>query len=290
MKIIAYYTDNGSYAEEAELFVASLERTGMKHHVEGFPDAGGWYANTARKPRFIRDCRRRFRGPLLYVDVDVFVHEDCTEAFERLAREGFDFGAHYFRGPAKGHDRGDVRPEGWRLLSGTLFLGDTDRARALLVAWTGLNDELHRHGIEAGGGQKNLWYLTTCLAGLRVARLSGRYCYVFDKAWAYPDTEPCVIEHTIASRDHRSGTERRTAPRATRIAALWRSIETGRAAPHPKGGAQERVLAAAAEDADRRRKKAGAALSDAKRRYRNAVNEAKLAREALSAETERMET
>ena len=204
MLVIACYSAGTSYASEAALLGASLSRAGMDAEIVSFPDQGGWYPNTAYKARFIRDMRHKLKGPLLYVDVDAFVHENCAAYFDSLGESGVDLGVHYFAGPAGGHDRSKVRPEGWRLLSGTLFLGDTIRARELTRMWCSINAVLRDGKCPQGGGQKNLWFVTTCMGDrLKIERLPGRYCYVFDKPWAYPAGEPIIIEHTIASRDNR---------------------------------------------------------------------------------------
>jgi len=200
MLVIAYYSRNTAYEREAALLEASLQRANMPYTLSGIDDRGGWYANTAYKAEFLRKARDKHGGPLVYVDVDAYVHENCEAYFDGLTG---DFGAHYFRGPAKGHDQSQMRAEGWRLLSGTLFLGDTPKCRELLDAWCGLNDTFRRMGLVEGGGQKNLWYVTTCVPHLSIERLPGRYCWVFDKPWAYEDGEYPVIEHTIGSRDHR---------------------------------------------------------------------------------------
>jgi hypothetical protein len=222
----------------------------MRHpRIVGFPARSDWYGNTAEKAHIIRDAREVCPGPLLYVDVDAFVHSNCSKYFEQLAAAGADFGAHYFAGPAGGHDRSKVSafcpgcnapvrlaatscpacgaepisPVGWRLLSGTLFFGDTPGARRLCDAWVAKNDQLAAQGIREGGGQKNLWRVVTEMEGeLKIQKIPGRYCYVGDKPWAYPPNEPMVIEHTIASRENRDGT-RVNAWRRQRIAEL-RSI------------------------------------------------------------------
>lgn len=214
MITVGCFSIGTTYEREAALLRQSLDAVGMRHDIRGFPDQGDWYANTAMKAEMICDLRFDIRGPMLYVDVDAFVHQNCTGYFDRLAENGIDFAAHWFAGPAKGHVsnqtcpciRGGKCDRAHRLLSGTLFFGDTDRARDLLENWCELNQLLRRRGMVQGGGQKNLWYLLTCADGLLTqARLPGRYCFVFDKAWAYPPNEPRIIEHTIASRDNRAG-------------------------------------------------------------------------------------
>lgn len=212
MIVIAYYTPGfGSYEAEAELLQRSMERVGVRYQLEPVANGGDWYANTAGKADFIMRKRADLSGPLLYVDVDAVFHEDPSAYFDRLGEQHVDFGAHYFAGPSGGYDkargcaclRGEACDRPHRLLSGTLFWGDTPGAYRLLAAWKGLNDVLRAYGGPQGGGQKNLWYVTTCLDGLKVAQLPGRYCRVFDKPWAYGPLEPVVIEHTIASREHR---------------------------------------------------------------------------------------
>lgn len=226
MVTVAFYTPTGSYPEEAKLLRASLDRAGMAHDIRQIADRGGWDENTSRKAHFIRRMRREHTGPLLYIDVDAFVHENCGDYFEDLARQGVDFGAHWFRGPAKGHDTTAVRKKGWRMLSGTLFFGDTEPARALLDVWCGLNDACQDAGWIDGGGQRNLWALVTAhQKRLRIQNLPGRYTWAFDKPWAYPDEEYPVIEHTVASREHRGDSEGRVHEgRRARIAELKEEV------------------------------------------------------------------
>jgi hypothetical protein len=233
MIVVAYYSLGTPYEHEARLLQASLERVGMRHRIKGYADAGDWYANTAIKPEAIREARQAVSGPMLYVDVDAFVHAKCDAYFENLGAQGMDFGVHWFAGPAGGHRKNDVCAclagqrcnRQHRLLSGTLFFGDTEGARHLLDTWIALNATLRERRLVEGGGQKNLWFLTTCIKDLRIANLPGRYCYVFDKAWAYPHDEPRIIEHTIASRDNRAQ-RRQTSPRSNRKRQLMNLIQT----------------------------------------------------------------
>lgn len=219
MITVAFYTPTGSYPEEADLLRASLDAVGMEHDIRRVDDLGDWYANTAEKPRFIRRMREEHPGPLLYVDVDAFVHEDCSMYFDQMARGSTDFAAHWYAGPAKGSDRSQVcgcikggqctKPH--RLLSGTLFFGDTDGARRLLDTWIAQNRFWRERGVEDGGGQKNLWWTVTRMRDqLNTKRLPGRFTWAFDREWAYPDGEYPVIEHLIASREHRGPSEGRT--------------------------------------------------------------------------------
>lgn len=218
--VVAFYTDG--YAEDAALLEASLERAGMSYYMSHLLDEGDWDENTAQKPIFISAMRELLDGPILYVDADAFVHENCEAYFDELGERGVDFGAHWFRGPAFGHDRSEVREEGWWMLSGTLLFGDTDAARRLLDAWIERNEEKRAAGDRTGGGQKNLQEIVPEMdSETKIERLPGRYCYVFDKPWAYPEDEPRVIEHTIASRENRGESAGKVnAARRERVAEL----------------------------------------------------------------------
>jgi hypothetical protein len=231
--VVAYYTPGfGSYEAEEELLERSADRAGVALYVSAVENGGNWYANTARKAGFIADTRGMLAGPLLYVDVDAVVHDDPSPYFDALGADGVDFGAHWFASPSGrasdvcGCVIGGACDRPHRLLSGTLYFGDTPGARSLLEAWCGMNDLMRRRGLLEGGGQKNLWYLTTCMPNLKTVRLPGRYCRVFDKPWAYPAAEPVVIEHTIASREHRGPSLGKTnAARQKRIAELRADLE-----------------------------------------------------------------
>jgi len=211
---IGFFSYGTPYEQEARLLAASLDRVKMKYVLRGFPDRGDWYANTAAKAELIREARYSMEGPLLYVDVDACVHANCAAYFEGLADAGVDFGVHWFAGPSKGKKRKDVcacvrqrpcnRPH--RLLSGTLFLGDTAPARNLVDRWVDKNAELRRAGIIDAGGQKNLWRVVVEMeaeGSLLMEKIPGRYCIVGDKLFAYPPGERTIIEHTIASRENR---------------------------------------------------------------------------------------
>jgi hypothetical protein len=217
MRVIACYSVDTPYEKEAQLLSRSLDRVQMEYDVIGFPDGGDWYENTYRKACFIAEQREQQQGPLLYIDVDAFVHENCEAFFTMLADEGYDAGFYFMNFPLPGTR--DPSPTGWRLLSGTIFLNDTAGARAICQNWRVLNDALRSCGLREGAGQKNLWFLLTTMKDLRIAQLPGRFCYVWARRDWYPADEPCILEHTIASRENRAGASVNDERRA-RIAEL----------------------------------------------------------------------
>lgn len=220
MIVIGYHT-GGAYKKEAKLLQASLAAHGIEHriaHVKGLGEVD-WHRGVALKAIVIQHFRKELRGPLLYVDVDAVFHSDPSPYFDTLAGS-VDFAAHWFQGPSGGYDRSRNDNQ---FLSGTLFFNDTHNARLLLAAWVHRNKIMRQVGIWEGCGQASLRDVLDegLVPDLQVEKLSGRYCYVFDKPWAYPKDEPCIIEHLIASRENRDHSKGKTnAPRQARIAEL----------------------------------------------------------------------
>lgn len=121
--IISYYTKDTSYQLDAHHLVASCEKFGIEHHVEGIDSYGSWELNCAYKPFFIAEKLRQFERPVLWVDVDaIFVQKPRPlKVFEKdlvvYSQPGLD-NAH----PSK------VR-------SGTLYVNHTEGGAGLLKAW-----------------------------------------------------------------------------------------------------------------------------------------------------------
>jgi len=222
MRVVGYWSGR-AYYREAKLLVASLERVGIRDYwIKEYPPASDWDEGVALKAEFIAECFERFGGRFLYVDVDAVFHENPADYFDKL---DCDFAAHWFQGPKYGYVR---RNDNW-FLSGTMWWGSTEKARELLAAWRRRNAEKRAVGITEGAGQANLAEVIPHVRGLNVVRLLGRYCYVWDKPWAYPPGEKPIIEHLVASRENRKrGCRRLHLGRRRRQAELWRLIEAAK--------------------------------------------------------------
>lgn len=208
MLIVAYYTKDLSYPAETQRFAKSCIAAGMRLYLKSYDDCGSWNLNTAIKPVFISECLYIFREPILYIDVDAVVHQNCDKYFDGLQPD-YDFACHWL--------------EDKRLLSGTLYFNYTAPAKKLLDAWLALN-RWKRYKIDdiTGGGQRNLWEVIDNHRSpeLRLCRMPGRYCYAFRRSECYGD-EPRIIEHLLASRENRGNSKGKTDPtRQKRIAEL----------------------------------------------------------------------
>ena len=179
--IIAFHTEDEVYRKEAERFTRQLDRLGLKYDITVVQKRGEWVENCAMKPEFLLSARRRVRGPLLYIDVDAFVHSD---PWPYLSLYDGDMAAYV-------HSDGD-------LMSGTLFINDTQKAVDLLEAWVAQQlqepknyDQRVLQAIVEEDERDQAKY--------QFQRLPPNFCYVGDKQYNYL-YGAVVIEHFQASR------------------------------------------------------------------------------------------
>lgn len=61
--VISFYTKNTPYQLDAHHLIASCEKFGIEHAVEGIDSYGSWELNCAYKPFFIAEKLRQFECP-----------------------------------------------------------------------------------------------------------------------------------------------------------------------------------------------------------------------------------
>ena len=197
--IVAFHTDDAFYTEEAARCRKRLEQLGLPHDFTSVPKNGSWVENCARKPEFLLDVRQRLRGPLLYIDVDAFVHQD---PWPYLADYAGDVAA-YIHG-------------GSELISCTILLNDTSATMNLLSEWVKRQKERPKvydqrvlqdviEGDEAGDQR-------FCFQ-----RLPLNFSFVNDRRYPYVYGAP-IIEQLQASRVSKHG--RRGDAMASRVSTL----------------------------------------------------------------------
>jgi len=173
---ISFHSGPG-YADEAKGLQESLAALDLPSLILGERDAGTWIANCAQKPCFLRRIRATLDGPIVWLDADARVLR-MPVLFNDLT---CDIALHV-RTPERG------KPE---MLSGTIYLGNTDGACEILYEWC---EEQER--------QPQMWDQRTLQRVLEanpdrwdVVHLPETYCAIFDKGIQDP-----VIEHRQASR------------------------------------------------------------------------------------------
>jgi hypothetical protein len=190
--IVAYYTLNTPYEEEAKKLIKSLNKLGLNHDVVGVPNLGNWQANTRFKAKFMYDMLDKHQGKsLLYVDSDAIVHS-APILFENY---NVDIAVRWQ----------DFRWRKNECLSGTIFMANNKKTRELCRRWQKIN-------INEGPNATTFeqWNLGSVIkemeaeGKIKTDNLPPEYTMIFDSMRAmYPNIIP-VIEHFQASRKFRS--------------------------------------------------------------------------------------
>ena len=182
--VVGYYTRDTLYEGWARAFVESLKKFSIPYYVEAIANLGDWYSNTHYKPTFIKKMLKKFpEANVVYVDCDAKFFAYPT-LFEELS---CDIGVHYF-------DRslhGNKRLSGFEVLSGTIFLENSEEVYDLVSKW---GQQCRR--------QPFIWdqkALEIILEG-KFYNLPEEYCTIFD---IMKHVKKPVIVHYQASREVR---------------------------------------------------------------------------------------
>jgi hypothetical protein len=208
--IVAFFTHDNHYVEEAQRLEASAKRHGLPLSLSGISSGGSWLANTRFKTQFMIQARKQHRGPLLHVDCDAVFHGDPWPYLN-----GLDCDVAFCV-----HRDGKAR-------SGTVYLQDTPGALRLLEEW--------QHTLEQNPQMSNQPPLNAVVRDqramtdppYRVQFLPPSLCWIFDRQGLVSDycskVSP-LIEHLQASREElKKGTDA-LKRRRTRLDSLERDL------------------------------------------------------------------
>lgn len=173
MQIVSYYTP--TYRDTAHRYlIPSCKSLGLDLDVREVDCLGSWDSNTRYKAEFLRRMREAYIGPIVWLDADAEVVKQPI-AFDVL--DDYDVAFHRFAGR--------------ELLSGTLWLGDTDYARALLDKWCKRCEQK-----PSQWDQKSLDDAVGRVHGLAVHELPAEYCFIFDLSRRlHPNADPVIVHH-----------------------------------------------------------------------------------------------
>lgn len=176
--VVAYYTENTSYAEEVKNLIQSLEKFHLPHDIVGIPNQGSWQANTQYKPYFIQQMLfKHFPNDILYLDADARVRQH-PEIFDHV---DFDIG---------------VIIRGNEMMAGTVYFANNsviselvDRWKKTCLLYTDTWDQIILQGVLANSGDLKF----------KAKSLPHTYGCIFDFKDMRDAGEP-VIEQFQASR------------------------------------------------------------------------------------------
>jgi hypothetical protein len=185
--IVAFFTRNNHYAQEARRLEASIKRYNLPLSLVGISNDENWLANTRYKTQFMIEARKQHRGPLLHVDADAVFHGDPWPYLN-----GLDCDVAF-----------SVFPDGIAR-SSTVYLRDTPGALRLLEEW--------QRKLEQNPGFSNQPPLVDIVRDQRttadppylVQVLPPSLCCIFDRqplVSEYSAKVSPIIEHLQASRE-----------------------------------------------------------------------------------------
>jgi hypothetical protein len=201
--VVGFYTPDNIYRREAARLKKNLESLRMKHQLQEVKPSDNWVRTTLLKAGWIAEARRSVRGPLLYLDVDAYVH---ANPWRYLLNTKADIAAVYNDG---------------YLNSATIYLADTPEAQWALDEWVAGcearldsdNGTLRQIGEDSD--QSVLQDIIDNDRGSAPASFSFRHlpqtmAYIFDNPQNRRVVGPLFIEQLQASRESREETKRLT--------------------------------------------------------------------------------
>lgn len=176
--IVGFYTRNTFYEQEAQRLLKSINKFNLKTELKVIDDQGTWLKNTGLKASILLDLRKEIQGPLLYVDVDAYLHKN---PWIFLSEMDCDIACHI--------------TEAGELLSGTIFMADNSAVVTLLQNWANLCTKFPETW-----DQKLLHKAIGDSADINFRELAQAFCYIFDSKTKLQEQE-IIIEHLQASRE-----------------------------------------------------------------------------------------
>ncbi len=211
--IVAFHTPDEVYRAEAERLKVSLDRLGLEYHFFEVEPEDNWVRTTLLKPSWIATAREELTGPLLYIDVDAVVHGD---PWPYVAQYAGDMAAVVY-------DNGQLN-------SATLWINDTEGARAVISSWreaANSRRDADRGDLEASGDNGDQGVLKQVVLDEEQAdsprfefqRLPVNLASIFDRTDSTYTVGPVLIEQLQVSRES-LGHEKRLERRRERLRQL----------------------------------------------------------------------
>lgn len=119
--VISFCTPDADYVAQAASLKQDCERLGIPSFIEELPSTGSYLKNTCMKPEYIRDCLRKLKSPVLWIDCDGSLLRKPT-VFENC--NNFDFVAKRMS---------SARARTWHV--GTMWFNYTPAMLAFIDRW-----------------------------------------------------------------------------------------------------------------------------------------------------------
>jgi len=201
MKYIAWYTENTIYEE---IFKSHLEPTLVKYNLDyeaiSMPNYKMWAHNVAQKPLVILNALKKYKEPLVLLDVDCKITAEPT-LFKRINVNRYDIAFHQLDWESWYNRPGKTRRK--EILTGTMWLNYNDKVLALLEQW-----HINTWRAKCADQVTLELLMKNDFKDLRVCKLPIEYCYINslpNGEAPYVEVKNPVITHFQASRMARRG-------------------------------------------------------------------------------------
>lgn len=124
MRVIAFFTKDTGYEEEANIWKESFKSCDTKIYV--VESRGSWEENCGIKPEILLTALQEFEEPILYVDIDARLKRPL-ECIEHPDLPGFCF-----------LDKVKIAPYNRQLCSGTMYFPQTTSSFKIIIDWINL--------------------------------------------------------------------------------------------------------------------------------------------------------
>ena len=193
--IVAFHTPDEVYRAEAERLKGSLDRLGLEYRFFEVEPEKNWARTTLLKPTWVAKAREELSGPLLYIDVDAYVHAD---PWPYLSLYDGDLAAVVY-------DNGELN-------SASIWISDTAGAREMIRRW-GERAERRRSeddgGLAPTGDNGDQGVLREAVLDAEAQgdtsvvfqRFPVNLTYIFDRGEMTYTVGPVLIEQLQASRE-----------------------------------------------------------------------------------------
>lgn len=174
------YTVNTEYEVSVKKLEESFKKFNLNYKLYPYQSQNDWIKNCSFKPKFILEALEEFKTPIVFVDADAIIKQ-YPSYFEDV---NCDI---------------SIRVEQDTVLSGTIFINNTEKAIGLITEWA---YELDKDCSE--WDQKSLTKIIKNNDTCKIINLPIEYIYIYDLfKGLFPDKIP-VIEHYQLSRIARS--------------------------------------------------------------------------------------
>jgi len=193
--ITAFVTSGTPYEEVLHTYLLpSIQKFNLEYNIEVVENKGSWLRNVAQKPKIIKEVLDKYPTyQIVCLDADSEIKR-VPDLFNQIPLE-YDLACHYLDWNSwYGYQDS---PPVFELLSGTLWINNTEQTRFVLHKW----EEIASHSDI--WEQKVLSQVLTSNPSVNVYKLPVEYCYISSLPNGNPPLNPSefpVIVHHQVSR------------------------------------------------------------------------------------------